>query len=484
MGEKRIQGGYPVSGNENTGASIYRSIRKIARDGREYSPELFAAVLELSKDPEIAGIADEDERGRAMLRRLHESGADGASKALRELYMKNTDPRGEGYDNPVRYRLPDIAKKLGYESVRDMLDGSAGWEKVPYDRYADIFGKDADTVRDILKSATHDYFMNVKLPEERKNITHDGTASAFFARLLAPRSVEAAERGEEPSAKDYALDAGEVVASFLTPFGRVASGLSKLPKAGRVFEGLGRVGKLPFAGKIIANLPDAALAPFAMEAADAIAYGDENEGRGAFELSDPMESTLFNAAIPFFAKRGLDMLSDLSKKGGNLAADKEKGAIEAMIKEAPKEAAEAAEEVLPETAGKATRFFAALKKAVPKGAKSSAVAGLKKLGMNGAGKVATEMVPAVKDFVGSLEEGEEANREERRKKRTSSMARQVMEGAALTDEDRKFLAYIEEHPESVIYGMPFGVDRDRFNTWLMTRGRDLRRPGWSSDSKG
>lgn len=473
-----------MSGNENTGASIYRNIRKIVRDGREYSPELFATVIELSKDPEIAGIADEDERGRAMLRRLHESGADGASKALRELYMKNTDPRGDGYDNPVRYRLPDIAKKLGYESVRDMLDGSAGWEKVPYDRYAEIFGKDADTVRDILKSATHDYFMNVKLPEERKNITHDGTASAFFARLLAPRSVEAAERGEEPSAKDYALDAGEVVASFLTPFGRVASGLSKLPKVGKVFEGLGRVGKLPFAGKIIANLPDAALAPFAMEAADALAYGEENEGREAFELSDPLESTFFNAAIPFFAKRGLDILGDLSKKGGNLAADKEKGVIAAMLKEAPEEAAEAAEEVLPETAGRATRVFAALKKDAPKGAKASVVAGLKKLGMNGAGKVATEMVPAAKDFVGSLEEGEEANREERRKERTSSKARQVMEGAALTDEDRKYLAYIEEHPEAVIYGMPVGVDRDRFNTWLMTRGRALRRPGWSSDSRG
>lgn len=467
-----------MSGNDN----IYRSVRKIARDGREYSPELFAAVVELSKDPEIAGIADEDERGRAMLRRLHESGADGASKALRELYMKNTDPRGEGYDNPVRYRLPDIAKKLGYESVRDMLDGNAGWEKVPYDRYADVFGKDADTVRDILKSATHDYFMNVKLPEERKNITHDGTASALIARMLIPRSVEAAERGESPSAKDYALDAGEVVASFLTPFGRIASGLSKLPKAGRVFEGLGRVKKLPYVGKVIANLPDAALAPFAMETADALAYGDENEERGAFELSDTMASTVFNAAIPFLAKKGLDALGDLSKKGGNLAADKEKGAIEAMFKEASEEAA-AAEEALPETAGKIARFFAAVKKDAPKAAKSSVVAGLKKLGMNGMEKMAIELVPTVKTFIGSLEEGEEANREERRKERTSSQARQVMEGAALTDEDRKFLAYIEEHPESVIYGMPVGVDRDRFNTWLMTRGRNLRRPGWSSDSR-
>ncbi len=482
MGEERIQGGHPVSGNENTGASIYRSVRKIARDGREYSPELFSAVRELSDDPEIRAIENEDERGRAMLRRLHESGADSASKAMRELYMKNTDPRGEGYDNPVRFGLKDIAKGLGYSSVQDMIDGNASWEKVPYDRYVEIFGNDADTVRDILKSATHDYFAE-RLKEERKAVTHDGSVSAWIARnLVAPRSVEAVERGEEPSAKDIALDAGEVVASFFTPFGRVASSLSKVPKFSKVIEGLGRVKKIPFAGKILANVPDASIAPFAMETADAIAYGDENERR-SFELSDPFVSTAFNAAIPYLAKRGLDMLGDAAQKGGNLVANKEKGAIEAKIKKAPEEAAEAVEDVLPEKAGKAARFFAALKKDGPKGVKSAAVAELKKLGMNGSGKLATDMVPVVKDLVESLEESEEENREERRRKRTSSRARQILDEATLTDEDRKFLAYVAEHPESVVYGMPVGVDRDRFNIWLMTRGRNLRRPGWSSDSR-
>lgn len=471
-----------MSGSGNAETSIYRNIRKIARDGREFSPELFSAVRELSDDPEIKAIENEDERGRAMLRKLHESGADMASKAMRELYMKNTDPRGEGYDNPIRFGLKDIAKGLGYGSVQDMIDGNASWEKVPYDRYVEIFGNDADTVRDILKSATHDYFAE-KLKEERKAITHDGSVSAWIARnLVAPRSAEAIERGEVPSSKDVALDAGEVLASFVTPFGRVASGLSKVPKFSKVIDGLERVKKIPYAGKILANVPDAAFSPFAMETADAIAYGDENELR-SFEPSDIVTSTAFNAAIPYFVKRGIDMLGDAAKKGGNLAADKEKKAIEAIVKDAPNEAAEMAEAVLPDKAGKAARLFAALKRDVPKGLKSAVIAEIKKVGMNGAGKLATDMLPVAKNFVESLEESEEENREERRKKRTSSKARQILEEASLTDEDRKFLAYVEEHPESVIYGMPVGVDRDRFNIWLMTRGRNLRRPGWSSDSR-
>lgn len=495
-----------MSGEGKTEKSLYRRIRALARKESEYAPELWQAVRTVAALPEIAGIENEDERGRAMLRILHKSGADKASKAMRELYFGNTDPRGEGYDNPVRYRLEDIGSAFGYKTVEDLIDGSdGGWSKIPYDRFVEKFGKDADKVRDILRSATHDYFYNVKLPAERKAATHGGAADAI-TRAFLPRSVEAAERGEDASFKDYALDGLELGLSFLTPEGKVAAGLSRVPKVGRVIDALRMAGKVKFVGPVLRNVPDAAFAPFTMEGVDALAYGDDNEERAEFKLSDPLKSTTYNAMVPLLTKKLIEGGANLAKFLGNLKADKEKAAVEAALEEiaensqSSKEAAVGVGAEGAEESGKnvwnrvkdwAMRDLAkgskkkALKKGVPAGLKDVVISGVRRVGMSGAEDLALDKVaiPLVKSGIESIEGDENANREERERNRTSSKASRIMEEAELSDEDRKFLAYIKEHPESVIYGMPVGVDRDRFNTWLMTRGANLRRPGWSVEGK-
>lgn len=96
--------------------------------------------------------------------------------------------------------------------------------------------------------------------------------------LFAPRSQEAIERGEEPSMKDTALDAGQNILEAM-PWGRALKG----------------------AGVGTRYLLSNATTPIVTEALDSAAYDEST--RGDFSLSDVVVGAGINAAAPFALNR-------------------------------------------------------------------------------------------------------------------------------------------------------------------------------------
>lgn len=133
--------------------------------------------------------------------------------------------------------------------------------------------------------------------------------------MFAPRSQEAIERGEEPSLKDQALDAGQNVLESL-PWGRALKG----------------------AGVGTRYLLSNATTPFVTEALDAAAY-DEGP-RGDFSLSDATVGAGINVAAPVamnfagrkVAKYGPEGTRDMMKKLGNFGNLEENSAEEVANK--------------------------------------------------------------------------------------------------------------------------------------------------------
>lgn len=68
--------------------------------------------------------------------------------------------------------------------------------------------------------------------------------------------------------------------------------------------------------------------------------------------------------------------------------------------------------------------------------------------------------------------------------RSASAKKILKSGGDLSDDSRKYLAYLAEHPDAVKTGHSDPKERDRFNLWLLTEGRDilegtpLHRPVW------
>lgn len=474
--------------------SVYRQVRELATEEGDFAPGIRKRVRELSRDSEFAKLP-EDERGRAILRQLEREGLLSESKAMRGLLSASTDARGEDYDNPVRFGLKDIAKALGYgDDAVSMLDSEHGWEKIPYSRYKSAFGDDADAVRSVLRSATLDYFANVKTPEARKEAMHDGTILGGLARFMFPRAAEAAERKGDVSGKDWALDFAENALSFV-PVGKAGALLGRIPKFGEM---MARIGAVPLLGNVARRLPDAGFVPMTSGALDAAAYDDEV--RGTFSPSGVLEATAFNLGVPWMINQGIGRLKGLRQfAGGDIDGGKAAGREgDELMKRIEGEAADAGEKSakkgdgLIETAeneaeGAAETVAGKNRKEKAKGVLKEIVkdvfpAAMKKTA-NVYGGAAIRQMPFGDAVDESLRKDEETNKEERRRAATSAKAAEALEGEDLTDEDREFLAYVRDNPESVVYGMPYGRARDRFNTWLLTRGAFLRRPGWSAEGK-
>lgn len=431
---------------------VWSELFATAMAERKNSPEIWAEVVKMAQDPEIAGLKNGDERGRAALRRLERAGLTEKSKAVDGLLQANTSPKGEDYDNPVRLSLGDIAKRMSYKDTDEMLGSGHGWWKVPSARIDSEFGEDAADVKNILRQATIAEGER-EAQKGRTEAMNDGTASGWLARFMFPRVAEAAERGKNPETKDWGLDVGENVLSFVQPFGRIFGAARSLPRLGQVIAEVGEnAGKFPIAGAVARRLPDAAFAPLSMEAADAAAYGGEDNDRGEFSLADPIAQTAFNFSLPFLMKKGVETGKGLREKlggevdAGKAAGEEAKGLIDAI-----------------EEGRKNSALWAGIE------------GGLRKLGKTYGGTVADGTlgaVPAYSKFKESVEEDEKSNRNERKKARLSSKADEQLGLGDLTDEDRKYLAYVKEHPDSVKFGKT-GADRDRFNTWLLTRGNEL-----------
>lgn len=159
------------------------------------------------------------------------------------------------------------------------------------------------TGREFMKQMAED-----KIKNDRKKIAHGedkggwfDSPTAFahnlggaFMNVLAPRSQEAIERGEEPSVKDVALDVAVDAAQTL-PMGK----LTKVPAATKA---LG-----------IRNILANAAVPTAAEVADAAAYDEENP-RGDFDIIDVAKGTGVNVMMPRIVRKfGSDKWDDIGK---------------------------------------------------------------------------------------------------------------------------------------------------------------------------
>ena len=122
----------------------------------------------------------------------------------------------------------------------------------------------------------------------RYDIAHDGSLSGYITEFVAPRSLEAVERGESPTGTDIGLDIGQNVL-YAAPWARVAAPLAKYGTVGRILQGT--------AGN--------AVTPTITEAADAIAYDDPDNPRSEFSKADVATGTAVNLTTPWLIRGAL-----------------------------------------------------------------------------------------------------------------------------------------------------------------------------------
>lgn len=398
----------------------------------------------------------DSEKAKDALRKLSASGILDYKNAdeLKKLFLSSTSKKGEDYDNPPSLSLKDIASKLGYGTTEEMLDGEVPWSKIPYDRYKEEFGERTDEVRDVLKQASMDYAYNVKTPQLRKEAMESKPYSGAL-KMLFPRMYEAGEQGRSPSQDDVNLDLLEnALMAVPTPATGVTGALRLAPRIGGVLARVGeKVGsKAPSMVKhlVAEGVADNALVPAVMEGLDALAYDDANP-RGVFNPADVIRGMAVNWITPAILRSRI--MNAGARDAGYAGRGANTGVRDMLAKIADPESA----------VGSAFVSYATNKLGKPEFAKSA-------LSVLGADKYADEIDKAVNEEV-------EKVKEERRAAKVSD----ILGGAGLTAEDRKFLKMIKEKPSIVKFGIPGNKDADRFNMWLMTRGNELgvTRPGWT-----
>ena len=107
----------------------------------------------------------------------------------------------------------------------------------------------------------------------------------YWGSVFAPRTVEAVQRGEDPSKRDIGLDAAENALYLINPAGRLTKAGLQGVKSGKYLGG-------------VANVVDVLANPLTLETADAIAYGDEdNTDRKNFNKADVLIGTGINAGM-------------------------------------------------------------------------------------------------------------------------------------------------------------------------------------------
>ena len=141
----------------------------------------------------------------------------------------------------------------------------------------------------------------------------------YWGSVFAPRTVEAVQRGEDPSTGDIALDATENAMYLLNPVGRVTRAGLQGVKAGS---------KLYKYGKSIAGVADVLSNPLIMETADANTYGDEdNTDRKNFNTADVLIGTGINAGmnklVPMLWRNKDKIVGPVQKSKAQLNAEEE-----------------------------------------------------------------------------------------------------------------------------------------------------------------
>jgi len=156
------------------------------------------------------------------------------------------------------------------------------YEQIPYNEIALVAEQHGKNPKELVAE------MGAEATDKRrKAIAHGEDAGGWFEspeafaknaggavmHIFAPRVQEAIERGEEPSAKDYALDQAQNVL-YAIPYGTTVRAISN-------------PGVRTLIGAALSN----AGAPIATEALDEAYYNDSNNPRGAFSGMDVITGT-------------------------------------------------------------------------------------------------------------------------------------------------------------------------------------------------
>lgn len=197
---------------------------------------------------------------------------------------------------------PDwIAKEIDYKAITNSDDPLSDEKFNSYTmKDMETYGKKVGmSGRDFLKKMTED-----KIAYDRHKVAHGEDEGGWFdsaksfaknlggaaMNVLAPRTQESIERGEDPTAKDYALDIGQNAIEAL-PVGKIAKGKK--------------------AAQFLLNFA----VPGTSEIADTIAY-DEDNPRGNGSVADVLAGGSINYATPRLFKRVGVNMDDIGKKAG------------------------------------------------------------------------------------------------------------------------------------------------------------------------
>lgn len=239
---------------------------------------------ELNNELKRAYKLEESETRRALLLSLFEKLKEiNDDKDIHNYIWANRDLPLRMFTNKELQSMPKLASiwtgNADTGAIDYAKDFGEDWENefesIPLSKIqfiADKYGRDArQMINEMAEQATK---------QRRKDIANDGSAAGYVTKFVAPRAVEAVERGESPSGKDVVLDVAENVA-YAAPWATVFKPFARLGNAGRIAQGT--------AGN--------ALTPTIMETADAIAYDDSNP-RGNFSPTDVATQTAVNATTP------------------------------------------------------------------------------------------------------------------------------------------------------------------------------------------
>lgn len=214
--------------------------------------------------------------------------ADVIDKIEDDVDVANYLSSGRGYYTKM-YTTPDLEAMPEFRNAlySDLKTGEVdlnkefgedwykNYEQIPSDQIKFVADKQGIAYDKLVKAMSEE-----ATKQRRYDIAHDGTAAGVITKFVAPRAVEAVERGESPSGKDVVLDVAENVA-YAAPWATAFRPFARLGNVGRIAQGT--------AGN--------ALTPAIMETADAIAYDDSNP-RGNFSPTDVASQTAVNATTP------------------------------------------------------------------------------------------------------------------------------------------------------------------------------------------
>lgn len=194
------------------------------------------------------------------------------------------------YTTPDLEVMPEFRKALYSDLKTGIVDLDKEFGKDWYQNYENI---PSDQIKFVADKQGVSYGelvhrMGKEATEKRRyDIAHDRTIPGYITEFVAPRSVEAIERGESPSLKDATLDVVQN-AAYAAPWANISAPVVRLGLGGKIAQG------------VIGN----AATPAIMESADAIAYDDPNVARSDFNAGDVVTESMINASTPWIL-RGL-----------------------------------------------------------------------------------------------------------------------------------------------------------------------------------